>query len=301
MQLLAYILSYPFFWLISILPFRILYFLSDIACFIVYRIVGYRRKTVRENLALTLRHLTDQERLVIEKKFYHHFTDSFFEMAKTMTIGKKEIKKRFVFENFDLIHEFEAKNKSVVMLMGHYASYEWLLYMNTFFTTHKGFGIYKVIRNKYFDKLVKRIRGKFNAELIGARQTIAAMRQNERNGVLGFYGFITDQSPRLGSAIYWSDFFGMEVPIHVGGEMLAKKIGMNMIFAKVDKTARGYYKCTFVPVEGNIKDIPNFQISENFMKMLEQQILDAPEYYLWTHKRFKHRKNNPPATAQTTA
>lgn len=294
MQLLAYILAYPIIWFISILPFRVLYFFSDISYVIIYYIVGYRKKTVRQNLSLTLRHLNEGERRIIEKKFYHHFTDSFFEMAKSMTISDKELRKRFVFNNINLVHEYEAKGKSVVLLIGHYASYEWLLYMNRQLTTHKGFGIYKVIRNKYFDQLVKRIRGKFNAELIGARQTIPTMRQNERNGVLGFYGFITDQSPKLSSAIHWCNFFDMEVPIHVGGEMLAKKIGMNMMYAKVSKTSRGYYNCTFVGVDENIKEVPNFEISDNFMKMLEEQILEAPEYYLWTHKRFKHRKNDPP-------
>ncbi|PZR22965.1 MAG: lipid A biosynthesis acyltransferase [Flavobacterium psychrophilum] len=293
MQLLAYILAYPFIWFISILPFRVLYFFSDICYVIVYHIIGYRKKTVRLNLSLTLRHLSPEERKTVEKKFYHHFTDSFFEMAKSLTISDKELKKRFVFTNYELVHEYEAKGKSVIMLLGHYGSYEWLLFMNKFFKTHKGFGIYKVIRNKYFDRLVKKMRGKFDAELIGVRETIPAMRQNERKGILGFYGFISDQSPKLSSTIHWGDFFGMEVPIHVGGEMLAKKIGMNMIFAKVDKTSRGHYKCTFVPVEGDIKEIPNYNISDSFMKMLEQQILDAPEYYLWTHKRFKHRRNDP--------
>lgn len=294
MQLLAYILAYPIIWFISILPFRILYFFSDVCYVIVYHIIRYRRKTVHLNLSLTLRHLTHEERDTVERKFYHHFCDNFFEMAKSLNISDKQLKKRFVFTNYELVHEYEAKNKSVVMLLGHYGSYEWLLYMNKGFRTHKGFGIYKIIRNKYFDKLVKKMRGRFHAELIGVRQTIPAMRQNERNGILGFYGFISDQSPKLGSTIHWGDFFGMEVPIHVGGEMLAKKIGMNMIFAKVDKTSRGHYKCTFVPVEENLKEIPNYEISDRFMKMLEQQIIAAPEYYLWTHKRFKHRRNDPP-------
>lgn len=294
MQFLAYILAYPFIWFISILPFRVLYFFSDVSSFIIYYMIGYRKKTVRKNLELTLRHLSAEERLAIEKQFYRHFTDSFFEMAKSLTISNKELKKRFIFTNYDLVKEFEAKGKSIVLLMGHYASYEWLLYMSKGLTTHKGFGIYKPIANKHFDRLVKKIRGKFNAELIGIRETIPSMRQNERKGILGVYGFITDQSPKLTSAIHWGDFFGMEVPIHVGGEMLAKKIGMNMMFAKVSKISRGHYSCTFVGVEEDLKSVPNYEISDRFMKMLEQQILESPAYYLWTHKRFKHRKNNPP-------
>lgn len=293
MQFLVYLFTYPIIWFISILPFRVLYFFSDVCYVIIYHIIRYRRETVKENLALTLRHLTPAERKVVEKRFYHHFTDSFFEMAKTLTISEKQLDKRFVFENFEVIEELEAKGKSVVLLMGHYASYEWLVFMNRRLTTHKGFGIYKVIKNKYFDRLARRIRGKFNAELVGARETIPVMRSNERKGILGLYGFITDQSPKISNANHWCNFFGMEVPVFVGGEMLAKKIGMNMVYAKVTKVSRGHYNGKFIPIEGDLQAIPNFEVTDNYIKMLEEQILEAPEYYLWTHKRFKHRKNDP--------
>lgn len=290
MPLLTYILIYPIILLISILPFRILYLLSDLTYILLYRIVGYRKATVRENLSLALPHLAVKEQRAVEKKFYRHFCDSFFEMAKSMSITDAEIKKRFVFDNFELVHEYEAKGKSVVLLIGHYGSYEWLLSMNKYLTTHHGFGIYKTIRNKYFDQLVKKIRKKFNATLIDTRRIIPAMRQNQREGLQGFYGFITDQSPKKSSIIYWGRFLGIETPIHIGGELLAKKMDMNILFARVEKTGRGYYRCSFLPVEGNIKDIPNFEVTDRFMQMLEDQIRETPEYYLWTHKRFKHRR-----------
>lgn len=292
MQLLAYLLLYPIIWFISILPFKVLYFFSDVCYVIIYHIIGYRRRTVRENLALTLKHLSPAERKAVEKKFYRHFTDSFFEMAKTLTISDKELEKRYIFENYEIIQELEAKGKSVIMLLGHYASYEWLIIMNRRLTSHKGFGVYKVIKNKYFDSLVRKIRGKFNTELIGTRETIPVMRQNEREGLLGIYGFVADQSPKLGKTMHWARFFGMEVPVFTGGEMLAKKLGLNMVYVKVSKTSRGHYSANFVAVE-DVKNIPDFEVTDSFLKMLEQQILKAPEYYLWTHKRFKHRKNDP--------
>jgi Kdo2-lipid IVA lauroyltransferase/acyltransferase len=293
MQRLAYLLAYPIIWFISILPFSLLYLLSDAVYVIVYYIIGYRKKTVRKNFALALPHLTPEESKKLEKKFYHHFCDSFVEMAKSLTISDAEIKKRFVFTNFEVIHELEKEGKSVAVLIGHYASYEWLLLMHRYLTTHTGYGIYKPIRNKYFDGLVRKMRGRFNAELIGVREVIPTMRKNARNGIKGFYGFITDQSPLKKSAIHWGDFFGMEVPIHVGGEMLAKKLGLNMAFAKTEKIKRGYYRCTFIKIEENLKDVPNYEISDRFMHMLQEQIKQEPAYYLWTHKRFKHRRNDP--------
>ncbi len=293
MQLIAYLLAYPFIWFISTLPFKVLYILSDITYVLIYHIIGYRKKTVRLNFDLCLPHLSQKEKRAVEKKFYHHFCDSFVEMVKSLNISDKEIKKRYVFTNFEVAHQLEQTGKSTVVLIGHYASYEWLLVMHQYFNIQRGFGIYKPIKNKYFDAMVKKIRGRFGAELIGMRDVIPTMRKNIREGKHGFYGFITDQSPKIQTAAHWGKFFGMEVPIHVGGEMLAKKIGLNMLYARVEKTKRGHYSCTFVPV-GDIKEIPNFEITDRFMHLLEEQIKEAPQYYLWTHKRFKHRRNDPP-------
>lgn len=300
MQFLAYLVIYPILFFISILPFRALYFLSDIIYVIIYRIVGYRKKTVRLNLALTLPHLSFRERKKIEKKFYHHFCDSFLEMIKTMTISEKELKKRYVFDNIELVSEWEKKGKSIVLICAHYGSYEWLLIMNKYFTTHTGFGVYKKINNPYFDRLVRKIRGKFDAELIDTKETIPVMKENQRKGILGYYGFISDQSPKIYRVPYWGKFFGMEVPVHTGAEMLAKKLDMNVMFVKGAKIRRGYYKATFIPYNETPKDVPNFEITDRFLRLLEQQIIEEPAYYLWTHKRFKHRRNDPPVTGETS-
>lgn len=297
MQLLVYLIVYPLIFLMSLLPFRLLYFFSDIVYFFVYHIIGYRKKVVQFNMAIALPHLTLQERRVIEKKFYHHFCDSFFEMIKTITLSEKEIKRRFAFDNIELIEEFEKKGKSIVLICAHYASYEWLIIMNTYLTTHTGFGVYKKIRNKYFDSLARKIRGKFDANLVDAKSTISLMRENQKKGILGYYGFISDQSPKIDRATYWTKFFGQEVPVHVGGELLAKKFDMNIMFVKGAKIKRGYYKATFISVNENIKEIPNFEITDRFLRLLEAQIIEAPEYYLWTHKRFKHSRNKPDAIA----
>jgi Kdo2-lipid IVA lauroyltransferase/acyltransferase len=295
MHFLVYALAYPLIWFISILPFRILYLLSDIIYVMVYYIIGYRKDIVRKNFDLCLPHLSPSEKKKLEKKFYHHFCDSFVEMVKSLNISDKEIKKRFVFTNFEEMHKLENTGKSTVILIGHYASYEWLLLLHRYLHTQVGFGIYKPIKNKYFDRLVRKIRGKFGAELIGMREVIPQMRQNIREGRHGVYGFIMDQTPRIQSAVHWCRFFGMEVPVHVGGEMLAKKMGLNMAYTKLEKVKRGHYQCTFIPVEGDIKQIPNFQITDHYMQLLEEQIKQAPEFYLWTHNRFKHAGKKPTA------
>ncbi|KIO51372.1 lysophospholipid acyltransferase family protein [Flavobacterium hibernum] len=288
MQFLVYILAYPILWLISILPFRLFYWFSDFVYVIIYRIVGYRRRVVRENLALTLPHLSDAERKVIEKKFYKHMCDMFLEMIKTMSISSEEMEKRFKITNLDLVNEYAKKGKSVILVASHYASYEWLLTMNPKID-FKGIAVYKKVANPYFDKLVQRIRSKYDTEVVETRKAIPTMAQNQRDGILSMYGLASDQSPKLDRIFHSMKFMGIEVPVHTGAEMLAKKYDLSVVFVKVNKVARGYYEATFVPIADNPHDYENFDITEKYLREVEKQIYEAPEYYLWTHKRWKHR------------
>jgi len=289
MQLLIFILTFPFLWIISILPFRFFYWFSDFIYLIVYHIIGYRKKTVKYNLALALPHLSSEERLIIEKKSYHHLCDMFLEMIKTMTISSAEMNRRFVVTNIELVKEYEKKGKSAILLASHYASWEWLLSINEK-TKFKGIGVYKKIANKYFDKLLRDIRSKYNAELVETNKAIPLMAENQKNGILSMYGLASDQSPKLNRAFHWDAFMGVEVPVHTGAEMLAKKYDLNVLFVKVKKVKRGFYEATFVPITDNPNSFPDFEITNIFLREVEKQILEAPEYYFWTHKRWKHRK-----------
>ena len=288
MQFLVYILAYPILWLISILPFRLFYWFSDFVCFLIYRVVGYRTKVVRENLALALPHLNNAERKSIEKKFYQHMCDMFLETIKTMGISPEEMDKRFQITNLELVKEYAQKGKSVILVASHYASYEWLLTMNTKID-FKGIAVYKTLANPYFDRLVRRIRSKYDTELIETRKAIPLMAQNQREGILSMYGLASDQSPKLDRIFHSMKFMGVEVPVHTGAEMLAKKYDLSVIMVKVKKIARGYYEATFLPIADNPNDYPNFDITEKYLREVEKQIYETPEYYLWTHKRWKHR------------
>lgn len=289
MQFLVYILAYPLLWLISILPFRIFYWFSDCVYFLVYYIIRYRKEVVRTNLALTLPHLNDTERKKIERKFYRHMCDMFLEMIKTMSITPEEMEKRFQVTNIDLILDYAKKEKSVILVASHYASYEWLLTINPKIG-FQGVAVYKRLANPYFDKLVRKIRSKYDTGLIETKKAIPLMAQNQRDGILSLYGLASDQSPKLDRIFHSSKFMGIEVPVHTGAEMLAKKYDLSVIFVKVKKIKRGYYEATFVSLADNPKDFEDFKITEMYLKEVEKQIFEAPEYYLWTHKRWKHKK-----------
>ncbi len=294
MQLLIFLIAYPILLFISILPFRILYVLSDIVCFFVYRVFGYRKKVVRENLALALPHLSEMERLVIEKKSYQHLCDMFLEMIKTISISKKEMDRRFVFKNLDTYNSLEKEGKSIALLLSHYASYEWVISMNSK-VSYKGYAVYKKVNNKYFDSLVRKIRSKFDAELIPINKTAEVVAYNFSNGIQSLYGFVSDQSPQLRTKNYWRNFMGIEVPVYVGAELLSKKFDMNVVFLKVSKVKRGFYEAELEVLTTDIKKIPDFEIMDVFLRKVEQQIIEAPEFYLWTHKRWKHSGKKPKA------
>jgi KDO2-lipid IV(A) lauroyltransferase len=245
-------------------------------------------------LALALPHLSELERLEIEKKSYRHLCDIFLEMLKTMTISKTEIKERFVFPNLEVYKKLEEQNKSIAMLLAHYASYEWVISMNEY-VNFSAYAIYKELSNPYFDKLVRNIRSRFKALLITTKETVPFIIKNKNKKILSIYGFASDQSPTVESAHHWQKFMGIEVPVHTGAEMLSKKYDMNVIFLRVKKIKRGYYEAYFEILSEDARAIPDHQITDQFLKLVEKQIYEAPEYYLWTHNRWKHKSNSPKA------
>ncbi|WP_282148433.1 lysophospholipid acyltransferase family protein [Algibacter lectus] len=292
MQLIAYIILYPFLWLISILPFKLLYMVSDAVYVLIYYIIGYRKKVVTSNLKLAFPEKSANEIALIQKKFYHHLCDMILEAVKSITISEAEIKRRYIFTNVEEVHKLEKENKSIVLLMGHYASWEWIFILQAH-VNHKGYAVYKQLSNKYFDALVKRIRAKYNSHLITTKETVPTLLRAKVNKELTLNGFVFDQSPKAHKALHWQNFMGVKVPVHVGAEVLAKRLGMATVFLKVKKTKRGYYEATFMDIIKDTSGIENYQITDLALKRVEEQIYKAPEYYLWTHKRWKHMDKVP--------
>jgi len=292
MQFLAYIIIYPFLWLISILPFRLLYAFSDLIYLFVYKLFGYRINTVKKNLNLVFPEKSEDEINDITKKFYHHLCDMIVESIKSLTISEAEMKAHFTFTNVDEIHKLEKANKSIVLMCAHYGSWEWIFILQKHIN-HNGYAIYKRLANKYFDRLVKRIRAKYNSHLITTKETIPILTKAKNRGELTINGFISDQSPKANKAFHWNEFMGIKVPVHTGAEMLAKKLDMAVVFFKVKKIKRGFYETTFETITLNPKEYKDYDITDIFLKFVEKQIHEAPEYYLWTHKRWKHRDKVP--------
>ena len=292
MQLIAYILTYPLLWIVSILPFRLLYGVSDGLYFFIYRIFGYRKATVKENLRLVFPDKSEQEIATITSKFYHHLCDMILEAVKSLTISETELKKRFTFTNVDLINDLEKKQKSIILMCAHYGSWEWIFILQRY-VKHKGYAVYKRLGNPHFDKLVKGIRAKYNSHLITTKETYSVLSKCKKNHELTINGFVSDQSPKATKAFHWNEFMGIKVPMYTGAETMAKKFDMAVVFFSVKRIKRGYYEATFQTITEHPKDYQDYEITDLFFKLVEGQILEAPQYYLWTHKRWKHRDKVP--------
>lgn len=288
MQLLVYILVYPIIWLISILPFRVLYIKSSFISFIFYYIIGYRKKMVLDNLKIAFPEKSGKELKSIRRKFYRHFVDVFMEMIKSFTISKKTLDKHYKYTNIELFDELYKDEKSIILVGSHYANWEWIIGLSGHIK-YKGYAAFTKVSNKYFNEKVLNSREKFGIKFIKTSAIISTMDKNYIENIQSIYGLLSDQSPQLKKTHYWSEFFGVKVPIHTGAEMLAKKYNMNVVYIHTKKVKRGYYETTFELITDDVKKYSDYDLSDVFLRKIEQQILQKPEHYFWTHNRFKHK------------
>ena len=277
---------------VSLLPYPLLYAFSDLLCFLLHRVVKFRRKVVCLNLQLAYPELSDEARSAIEKGFYKNLCDVFLEMAKNLTISEKEIKKRFVFKNMELINVHEKNGQSTILLLGHYSNWEGMLSIG-YHLMGKGYGVYAPLSNKYFNRLISKSREKHKAYLLSRFETMAFIRENEKKGNYALYGFINDQSPRMRPRLYWRTFLGVKVPVFKGAENLAKEFNFPVYFTEINREKRGYYTATVSLIADDPSKFKDNEITDLYIERLEAQIRKDPTQYLWSHNRFKHRNRVP--------
>ncbi|MDC1216748.1 MAG: lysophospholipid acyltransferase family protein [Flavobacteriales bacterium] len=291
MNAFIFYLTFPLLFLISRLPFPIFYKLSDLICFLLYRVFGYRKKVVRSNLKLSFPEYSRKELSLIEGRFYSHLCDLFLEIIKSMGMSKKEMIKRFHVKNIEVLTQFEEKNRSVFLMCGHYSSWEWMMSLG-YHMNHKGYGIYTPIRNPYFDNLIRKIRSRHDAYMISQRTAAFNIKRMEDSNQRGVFGFASDQSPRAKPQNYWRSFMGVEVPVYTGAERLARELNIPIVFAKINRVKRGFYEVEFKLLTDSPKKLMSNVITDTFTEWLEEQIRKDPSQYFWTHKRFKYAKSS---------
>ncbi|MCF8449558.1 MAG: lysophospholipid acyltransferase family protein [Taibaiella sp.] len=290
MQALIYYISLPFIYLISLLPFPLLYLFSDFVFFILYHVIGYRKDVVLQNLRNAFPNKTEKEILAIRKAFFHFLCDLFIETFKTLTISPKNMLRHCALttETTTLFKKLAEENKSVMLVMGHQGNWEWAGNSFSLVCLQQLYVIYHPLGNKYFDELMYRMRTRFGTRLITMKNTYKEMLGNS-TGVVNATAFIADQTPRPENA-YWTTFLNQDTPVFKGTEIIACKLNRPIVYVHISRVKRGYYELHAEMLSDNPAGTAENQISELHTRRLERDIIASPETWLWSHRRWKHKR-----------
>jgi KDO2-lipid IV(A) lauroyltransferase len=283
-------LFYALLYLLTLLPLRVLYVVSDLLFPLIYHVVRYRRKVVRSNLINSFPDKSKREIISIERKFYHYFCDVFIEAMYRINMSPQEVSRRITFENVELIEKIYAENKSAMLMMAHYGNWEWVSALSLHLPKESPlYGVYKRLTNADFDSMTYRLRLKYNMGNIEMRDLFKTMLQMGKAGEKGVFAMVSDQSPRKDSIRFSMMFMNQPTPVIVGTEVLARKFDYPVLILSITRPKRGYYHCKVEMLSASPKDEPEFSISEKYMRRLETDINQNPELWLWTHKRWKYK------------
>ncbi len=288
--MLSYYIALPFIYLLSILPFRVLYWLSDFFFLVLYYIIGYRKKVVYTNLRKSFPEKSEAEIWVIHKNFYRYFCDLFLETFKTLTISPSVMLKHCSMDDkaLELFREYAEDNKSVIIVLGHRGNWEWAGNTFSLLCEHQLYVIYHPLSHPYFNKLVIKMRTRFGTKLIAMKDTFRSMVQNRTE--LNATAFIADQTPDPGTA-YWMTFMNQETPVFLGTEKIAQKLNYPVVYVSIHKVKRGYYVLSAETLmTPPYQSISEGDITKAHTNKLAADIAEQPDLWLWTHRRWKHAR-----------
>jgi len=274
-----------FLYLVSLLPFWFLYLISDLLFVILYHLTGYRRKVVKENLANSFPEKSEEERNQIERKYYKYMADLMVETVKSVSMSAKSVHRRMVCTNPELMEHYFSQGKSIMAAAGHYANWEMACLSFGFLTDHKRVIVYKPQSNEVFTDFFNKTLSRFGATMIPMRQTLRKM--IEYKNELTFTVLASDQTPTREDAKYFTNFLNQQTAVFLGIEKLTKVVDCVVIFYRIDLVKRGHYTYTFVPLVEDPKSTKPYEITEIHVKYLETLIREKPEYWLWSHRRWK--------------
>jgi KDO2-lipid IV(A) lauroyltransferase len=281
----------PLLYLHSILPFWFLRFIGSCLFVLVYYIIGYRKKVVFQNLKNSFPEKTEAELYVIQKEFYKHFCDLILETNKLYTISDKTFRKHFSFtENATkTFNSFEEKNQSIILVLGHCGNWEYDFVGYNFYFKQLITGVYHPLSNKNFDKYVFKLRMRFGGNLIPMNGVIRELVKLKSQKTPTTLGLIADQVPPPESA-YWTTFLNQDTPVFNGPEKLAKKFNYPVVYVKAIKLKRSHYRLDTKVLTENPTETADGEITEMFLRELENNIKEQPAYWLWSHRRWKHKR-----------
>jgi KDO2-lipid IV(A) lauroyltransferase len=289
MAAIGYYLFYGINWIITLLPLPVLYIFSDFLYLVLYYVVSYRRNVVATNLKNSFPEKTDKELKIIEKKFYRHLSDILVETFKSTHMTRANQKKRFTYSNLEIIDKLREEKRDIIAIMGHYNNWEWPTLL-PYYLKYKTIIIYKPLQNKYFNRFINNHRSEHGIVLTPTSQVIREIINCRKNDINTVSVFISDQIPSKGDIKYWTTFLNQDTAVFTGAGKIASKYDMAIVFFHVQKVKRGYYNLNIEPLFDHTEGLSEEVITEKHVRRLEEIIKEKPEYWIWSHRRWKHKK-----------
>lgn len=272
----------------ALFPLGMLYLFSDILCFFAHRILRYRVKVVRKNLAASFPEKSAKELRKIENSFYHYLCDSIVETVKLLHISNEEIYRRVSMTNTEVVTDIIGRKKPIILFLGHLANWEWVPALILMFGSEVPMGaLYKPLRNKVMDRVTKKIRSRFPTVLIPAKTAFRSLLQLKRDNPSFMIGFIGDQRPVGINVKHWTEFMNQHTSFMTGGETIGDKVGAEYVYVEALRLKRGYMQLNYSRIEPDSDNTEDFPYTRKYFEMLEKSIRREPAYWLWSHNRWK--------------
>lgn len=298
MGAVSYYLALPFIYLVSYLPFRALYLLSDLMFLLLYRVVGYRKTVVTANLERSFPDRSADEIRAIRRDFYRYFCDMSLETLKTLSISPRALNERFSRGDLSAFEHFHRKKQSVIIVMGHFGNWELAGAWFSQLSLHQLYVLYHPLRNPHFDRLLYRMRTRLGTRLYPMKSAFRGMVRDK--GELTATAFIADQTPSPSNA-YWMTFLNQDTAVFKGTETIARKLDYPVIYLSVVRVRRGQYRVDSELLAEHPRELPENALTELHTKRLEQDIVEHPETWLWSHRRWKHERPKRETRDELTA
>lgn len=287
MQAVVFYIVYPFLYLIALLPFPLLYAFSDFACFFLRDVFGYRRQVIEGNMRNSFPEKTEKEIRVLANEYYRYLCDLILETLKTLTMSEKEAKERCAYDMPDWLKKYHEEGRNIIIVMGHYGNWEWGGPGFALHTPYQLVVIYRPLSNPYFERMMTRMRTKFNTRIVPVANVLRDMVASRKQ--VAATAFIADQTASPETA-YWTTFLHQETAVFTGPEKIAKKFDYPVVYVHIEREKRGYYRIHTELLFEKPSQTEDNEILEAFTRKLEREIQHAPPYWLWSHKRWKHKR-----------
>lgn len=291
MSKIGYYILWLFIKVITLLPLGILYLLSYLLFFVFYIFPGYRKKITRMNLTRAFPEKSLSEIKRIERKFYLHLADLFIETLKAANMSERELKRRFHLVNPELPKSIMAEGRDILAVGGHFNNWEWMIAM-PLYISEQMLIIYKPLKNKRFDNLIFKMRSRFGVVLTPMSLIVREIINCRNKGIRTMSVFIADQTPPRPDIKYWTNFLNQDTPVFLGTEKVSVKFKMAVLYLNVRKVKRGYYELTFEELFRDTSQLPEYTVTEAHVRKLEQSIQETPEHWIWTHRRWKYKRED---------